>query len=644
MAYLPPDDIDAHPDCIGRAIPGGELSLLDAADVPITDIGSAGELIYRGDNVMMGYARNALALATDETPPFLRTGDIAEQTSDGLFRIVGRASQFIKPFGLRINLDEVQASLREQAPGAICTGTDERLVVALTSEHDWDQKALIAWMSQTYRLPSFAICILTVKALPALDNGKPDYQSLLKLAASRAIAADAGGASPAKQWRGIDEIFETYNTGTDKVTKDSTLLALAGDSLSYVVTSLAVEEYLGHLPAEWETKTVSELEALRGQTAAPTTASIHYLHSARVLMLLFGIPFHVSMWFSTRQFSIFSAPQHSIIADLLFSSIHSFRMFTFFFISGYFAALILRRMAICDWLNQQIKRLCVPMLTGAIVLTALEMAAIAIAPGRTGEAALPFWLHSITSTGEYWLSTRWFLATLLGLAMAMALTSWVLRTTALKTRCQNILQFVEKHPRSSWFLLLLGLAPAGLALAASSRILHSAVLLLSSFEYRTIFYYAPAYFLGAVMWARPRLFEWFLKPTRADWFAGALAFVAFIYLENSSGDWILALYKATWIPFGLLITRVVLSAMHQWINKPYPWTSSLIEASFVIYMLHMVFVLFLNDIWIHFDLWPGLAILLSSIGTFGASWLVYLLIRQSKILSFAFNGGPLRTR
>jgi acyl-CoA synthetase (AMP-forming)/AMP-acid ligase II/fucose 4-O-acetylase-like acetyltransferase len=644
MAYLPPDEVYAHPDCIGRAIPGGELSLLDAAGVSVTETGRSGELIYRGDNVMMGYAQDASALATDETPPFLRTGDIAEQTSDGLFRIVGRASRFIKLFGLRINLDELQSSIRQQAPGAICTGTDEQLVIAIrSSEHDGDQRALTAWVSQTYSLPTFAICVLPLNALPVLDNGKPDYQLLLDLAAKRASVADAGAVSSAKEWDGIDQIFLTY-TGADNVSKDSTFLTLAGDSLSYVVTSLAVEEYLGHLPAEWETKTVSELEALRGRAAAQGTASIHYLHSTRVLMLLLGIPFHVSMWFDTRQFSIFSAPQHSIIASFLYSSIHSFRMFAFFFISGYFAALILRRMAIGDWLSQQIKRLCVPMLTGAIILTPLEMAAIAIAPGRPGQAALPFWLHSMTSTGEYWLSTRWFLATLLGLTVIMALTGWLLRSTSLKTKCLNILQLAEKSPRPSWFFFLLGLAPVGLALAASSRILQSAVLLLGSFEYRTIFYYAPAYFLGAVMWARPQLFEWFLRPKRADWFAGALAFVAIIYLENSSGDRMLALYKAVWIPCGLLIARVVLSAMHRWFNEPYPWISSLIEASFVIYMLHMVFVLLLNDFWIYLDLWPWLAILLSSIGTFGASWLAYLLIRRSKILSFAFNGGPLRTR
>src|SRR4051812_485910 len=53
MASLDPAEAPAHPDCIGRPIPGGALRV----DRPDAD--GVGELVYGGPNVMMGYADSA---------------------------------------------------------------------------------------------------------------------------------------------------------------------------------------------------------------------------------------------------------------------------------------------------------------------------------------------------------------------------------------------------------------------------------------------------------------------------------------------------------------------------------------------------------------------------------------------------------
>ena len=41
---------------------------------------------------------------------------------------------------------------------------------------------------------------------------------------------------------------------------------------------------------------------------------------------------------------------------------------------------------------------------------------------------------------------------------------------------------------------------------------------------------------------------------------------------------------------------------------------------------------------------PLLSIALTTIGSFGCSWIVYLIIGQSKLLSLMFNGGPLQSK
>lgn len=62
-----------------------------------------------------------------------------------------------------------------------------------------------------------------------------------------------------------------------KVGPDDSFVSLAGDSLSYIQVSMAIEDRLGELPADWERLTVSRLDALAaasGRTAPSATRSL----------------------------------------------------------------------------------------------------------------------------------------------------------------------------------------------------------------------------------------------------------------------------------------------------------------------------------------------------------------------------------
>jgi acyl-CoA synthetase (AMP-forming)/AMP-acid ligase II len=180
IAYLPPDMAEAHPDCIGRAIPGGCIDLLDADGQPIARPGQPGELSYVGPNVMMGYALERGDLATDETPERLLTGDIAQWTDKGLVRIVGRAGRFVKPFGLRVNLDEIEGWLRARFPEVACTGDDATIVIALPdSVEPGVDAAVVAELAAFSRLPPFVFRVLRFGALPRLSNGKVAYRDIM---------------------------------------------------------------------------------------------------------------------------------------------------------------------------------------------------------------------------------------------------------------------------------------------------------------------------------------------------------------------------------------------------------------------------------------------------------------------------------
>jgi acyl-coenzyme A synthetase/AMP-(fatty) acid ligase len=135
ISYVPPESVAGHPGSIGRAIPGGQLTIVPTDDE--NDVAGVGELVYRGDNVMMGYALDPADLALGHELDELRTGDLARRDPEsGLFEIVGRSARRVKPFGVRIDLDDVERQLAVAGVVADVTGDDDVLVAASTSVSD----------------------------------------------------------------------------------------------------------------------------------------------------------------------------------------------------------------------------------------------------------------------------------------------------------------------------------------------------------------------------------------------------------------------------------------------------------------------------------------------------------------------------
>ena len=167
MSYIPYHQVLEKAGTIGVAIPGGQLAIE----------GELNELVYRGANVMMGYAESLADLAKgDEMQGVLHTGDTAIVDEDGYFTITGRIKRFIKLFGLRINLDDVERKLEEaiHIPLA-CTGFDDKLIVAIEQEEAMGQvKEMIAHLYKLHR-SAYKVVILEI---PRLANGKTDYMKL----------------------------------------------------------------------------------------------------------------------------------------------------------------------------------------------------------------------------------------------------------------------------------------------------------------------------------------------------------------------------------------------------------------------------------------------------------------------------------
>ncbi|MFE0652495.1 AMP-binding protein [Streptomyces sp. NPDC059534] len=259
MAYLPPELATAHPEAIGVPVPGGAFSLEAVDETSGEDVG---ELVYSGPNVMLGYAHTPDDLALGRTVGTLRTGDLARRTEEGLYEIVGRRSRFLKILGLRIDPQQVEATLDERhGLSALCAGDDEGLALAVVREPGWDERRIRRRVVDEFGLPARAIRVHLLPELPRLPTGKPDYQAVRALGRPDDTDVPPGGA-------GTDDLCALYARILDRtdVTPDSTFVGLGGDSLSYVEMSLHLEERLGHLPTSWHTTPISKLRVPERKT------------------------------------------------------------------------------------------------------------------------------------------------------------------------------------------------------------------------------------------------------------------------------------------------------------------------------------------------------------------------------------------
>lgn len=172
ISYVPPAALGDHIDCVGIAVPGGELSL-EPRD-------GRHEVIYEGPNVMMGYARERADLGReDELGGRLETGDFGHFDDDGFLVLEGRRGDFVKIFGERVELGWIEDSLRSVLDSVVCVvGEEDRLVIAVEGG---DEESIRATAGELGLHPR-ALEILVLESLPTLSSGKVDRRKLLELA------------------------------------------------------------------------------------------------------------------------------------------------------------------------------------------------------------------------------------------------------------------------------------------------------------------------------------------------------------------------------------------------------------------------------------------------------------------------------
>lgn len=190
---------------IGKPLPGSDALVLDAAGRRAPE-GAVGELAIAGVQLATGYL-DAPALTAERFVHlhgrrWYRTGDLALRDGAGYFHCLGRVDHQVKVMGHRVELEEVDAHLRQ------VLGTDLAATLAWPLV-DGVAQGLVAFVGGTgagagsglvdeaatvqalrSRLPGYMVParVITLASLPVNANGKIDRQAL-RLQLLRAGAA-----------------------------------------------------------------------------------------------------------------------------------------------------------------------------------------------------------------------------------------------------------------------------------------------------------------------------------------------------------------------------------------------------------------------------------------------------------------------
>ena len=242
---IQPEDVKAGRISIGTPIQGAELAILNKDLAPCKPL-VPGDLYIISDDLTKGYLNNP-ALTHEKFVQLnnnirgklaYKTGDKARILADGKIDLMGREDRQVKLRGIRIELDEIEASLLllDTVKNAVVIrrteeNGDESLVAYLIRKEN--AKGAPQWIKDVEKyledtLPEYMIPanIVEVDAYPLLSNGKIDYTALNNQLVAHKVIAPENSIE--------DKILSIWKEilGEKAISTDDSFHKIGGNSLS----------------------------------------------------------------------------------------------------------------------------------------------------------------------------------------------------------------------------------------------------------------------------------------------------------------------------------------------------------------------------------------------------------------------------
>lgn len=181
MSYLEPSYVSSKIGSIGKPLNNAKFVVIDDNGNEISTPNTQGELVYIGDNVTLGYAESYKDLAKgDERKGRLPTGDIVYFDENGFYFITGRKKRFLKIFGNRVNLEDVDKLVQEKYPNIefASYGIDDHLTLFFTKKNEDKADKIKQYVIDKLILNPVAFKKVILDKIPRNETGKILYREL----------------------------------------------------------------------------------------------------------------------------------------------------------------------------------------------------------------------------------------------------------------------------------------------------------------------------------------------------------------------------------------------------------------------------------------------------------------------------------
>ncbi|MEJ7688243.1 MAG: acyltransferase family protein [Variovorax sp.] len=304
---------------------------------------------------------------------------------------------------------------------------------------------------------------------------------------------------------------------------------------------------------------------------------IHFLDSARAILMFLGIPYHAGLLYAPLSDSLVPSPDGSRFLEVMSEAIHIFRMPIFFLVAGYFGAMLLERMQPAVWYRARLVRLCIPLVAGMLLLNPIVVIAIFYGPGG-GKGDL---VATLTTAGGYGLWHLWFLPVLVGLCGLLALMETWGAWRILSVFVEHVLR---RPVRSSILIFALWGPYGGAVMMAGSR---APDFFFATSTVVAMLGFLPYFLIGSAMRRSRELFD---RLTSASLISLAIPAAAVVLLlaTDWSGTTAVNVLRAFALPVAAIgCGRLLFAGCRRWLNEPSRTVTSLVDASFTVYLFHM---------------------------------------------------------
>jgi glucan biosynthesis protein C len=350
------------------------------------------------------------------------------------------------------------------------------------------------------------------------------------------------------------------------------------------------------------------------------------MDSMRGILMMLGLVYHSAKLFSPKQDWILFTNNTTDIAYYIVEIIHLFRMPTFFIVSGYFAAMTLKKYGVRKFLKVRVSRILIPLITTALTLNSLQAWIL------TKSGWMDMTLSAYLREGG-WVTHLWFLINLLLYFILAAL--FVL---LFKKKFFNLLRQIDtlllKVPFA--FILLFLLPSSIILFLAIGQVYPIRAIINTSL----IFNYMPFFFFGMLLFSHQKLLQKFTEfPPKMS----ALVTIVTLLIVN---------YLYQFEAYSWYIIRTMILSIGMWASaslcfflfKKYTDYHSkvfrfLSEISYSVYLFHHGLVIAFGLLLLHFQIGGFLGMLLLIVIVATTSIMIHTqLIAKVPLLSLFFNG------